>query len=533
MSSALPPAATALSEASERGDKLAAWRAGGELLTWLADLSHPIPPGAAWTLVWSNAARHRWFELAEVLAGAIAARADATPAMRRLHAQMLMERGFADEALARLAPLREDPALADFDRQQLLGHLGRIHKDRFVAAARAGDTAVARAALAQSLEAYDASFREAPGRVWHGVNVVALLMRPEAAAIDPRHADRGRALAETLRVEAARQGAEIYSPAVVAEAAIALGDFQAALDATRRFVGQQAVNAFALGSTLRQFETVWELDQRAPPWPALVALLRAALLERIDGVVRLTGGGVRATLAAETAGLEAVFGADRFDSLDNYRRGLERCGCVARIGRSADTGVGTGFVIPAALLGLPQGDTFVLVTNAHVVSEREGDRQQGALHPAEAVVTFAAMEGVPPAREFRLGAIAFSSPPETLDVTIAALAEPVAPASVYPVAPVLPARGAEVQVRVVGHPSGRGLSLAVNRLLDHRSPKIHYRTATEGGSSGSPVFSADWKLLAVHHAGGDAMPRLDGSGATYQANEGIWIGAIREAVAAR
>ena len=75
MSGALPPAATALSEAAERGDKLAAWRAGGELLAWLADLSHPISPGAARMLVWSSAARHRWFELAEVLAGAIAARA--------------------------------------------------------------------------------------------------------------------------------------------------------------------------------------------------------------------------------------------------------------------------------------------------------------------------------------------------------------------------------------------------------------------------------------------------------------------------
>jgi S1-C subfamily serine protease len=533
LSGPLPPAATALSEAAERGDRLGAWQAGGALLPWLADLSHPIAPGTARALVWSGAARHRWFDLAELIAGAIAARADATPDMRRLHAQMLMERGFADEALARLAPLRDDPGMSESDRGELFGHLGRIYKDRFAAAARGGDAPAAREMLARALDAYDTSFREAAGRIWHGINVVALLMRPEAAALDPQHAERGRKLAGELRVAAAGLGADLYAPAVMAEASVALGDFDAAIDAMRRFVAQPAVNVFALGSTLRQFESVWELDRRPAPWPALVALLRAALLERVDGVVRLSSRQIHASLDAASAGLEAVFGADRFDSLDNYRRGLERCACVARIGRSADTGVGTGFVLPGALLGLVPGDAFVLVTNAHVVSEREAEREKGALHPAEAIVTFAALQGVPADREFGLGAIAFSSPPEALDVTVVALSEPVAPTTAYPLAPVLPARGSDAQVRVIGHPSGRGLSLSVNRLLDHRDAKIHYRTATEGGSSGSPVFNADWKLIGLHHAGGDAMPKLDGSGETYPANEGIWIGAIRDAVAAR
>ena len=47
---------------------------------------------------------------------------------------------------------------------------------------------------------------------------------------------------------------------------------------------------------------------------------------------------------------EAVFGMDRFDSIENYRRGLERSASVARIGRSVDAGVGTGFLLPAAAL---------------------------------------------------------------------------------------------------------------------------------------------------------------------------------------
>jgi V8-like Glu-specific endopeptidase len=58
---------------------------------------------------------------------------------------------------------------------------------------------------------------------------------------------------------------------------------------------------------------------------------------------------------------------------------------------------------------------------------------------------------------------------------------------------------------------------------------VHYRTPTEGGSSGSPVFDEEgWTVVALHHAGRRDMPRLDGKG-TYEANEGIQIHAIQQA----
>jgi V8-like Glu-specific endopeptidase len=86
-------------------------------------------------------------------------------------------------------------------------------------------------------------------------------------------------------------------------------------------------------------------------------------------------------------------------------------------------------------------------------------------------------------------------------------------------------------VYVVGHPGGRELtfSLSDNKVLGFRSPKLHYRTPTEGGSSGSPVFTADWDVLALHHAGSKNLSTLDGK-AEYPANEGIWIDAIRRGV---
>jgi hypothetical protein len=530
----LPDVAQELVDAAARGDKLAAWQAAAQLLGWLGDLGHPLDAAASYSLVWRGAARYRWFDMAELLAGAVASRADATPAQRRLHAQMLMERGFSEEALARLRRLQEDPALPDAERVELVGHLGRIHKDRFLAAAREGDEQAARASLAAALEAYVGWYRSHPETVWHGVNAMALLARPEAAAVAANASAEARSHAKAVLGEILTRDpglADPYSPANMVEAHVALGEYPAALDAMRRQLAHPEANGFGLGALLRQLTEVWQLDRRPSPGPEIVDILRAGLMQHEGGVVQMSGNDVRrARQAATGAKAEAVFGGDRFDSLENYRRGLERSACVARIGRTVETGVGTGFVVPGSQLSAKLGDAFVLVTNAHVVSDDEAARKEGALHHAEAVVTFAALDDVAPDKELGIAEILFSSPPDRLDVTVARLSEPVMPRFAAPLAPVLPHRGAETQVRVVGHPSGRGLSFSVNRLLDHEVPKVHYQTATEGGSSGSPVFTHDWKLLAVHHAGGDAMPRLNGAAGTYQANEGLWIGAIRDAV---
>ena len=86
---------------------------------------------------------------------------------------------------------------------------------------------------------------------------------------------------------------------------------------------------------------------------------------------------------------------------------------------------------------------------------------------------------------------------------------------------------------VIGHPGGGDLafSLQDNFLLGSNDHLLHYRTPTEGGSSGSPVFEADdWRVVALHHAGDPNMKRIDGEGGTYEANEGIAIRAIQQAV---
>jgi endonuclease G len=48
------------------------------------------------------------------------------------------------------------------------------------------------------------------------------------------------------------------------------------------------------------------------------------------------------------------------------------------------------------------------------------------------------------------------------------------------------------------------MSLAVNRngvsSVDAQRGLVQYVTRTAGGSSGSPCFDDDWKVVALHHA---------------------------------
>lgn len=78
-------------------------------------------------------------------------------------------------------------------------------------------------------------------------------------------------------------------------------------------------------------------------------------------------------------------------------------------------------------------------------------------------------------------------------------------------------------LNVVGHPSGRRKEVALqeNTITGVFPNVIRYTTDTEPGSSGSPVFTNGWDLVALHHAGGDQAP----SGAWLN-NEGMRIDRI-------
>lgn len=78
-------------------------------------------------------------------------------------------------------------------------------------------------------------------------------------------------------------------------------------------------------------------------------------------------------------------------------------------------------------------------------------------------------------------------------------------------------------VNVIQHPSGRKKEVALqkNEITHIYGDFLRYKTDTQRGSSGSPVFNNSWELVALHHAGG-----AKDSNGKFINNEGIRIDKI-------
>jgi V8-like Glu-specific endopeptidase len=172
----------------------------------------------------------------------------------------------------------------------------------------------------------------------------------------------------------------------------------------------------------------------------------------------------------------------------------------------------------------PALPAMVLVTNGHVIPEE--------LHPADARVIFRGLDADNTRQVFRIVRRWWyeASEKRGLDTTLVELDAYPHNVEPLPLARQLPAlQSAMTRAYVVGHPRGLTLpqfSLYDNALLDYDDTWIHYRSPTEGASSGSPVFDPQWDLIGLHHAGGLYVRRLHGRG-TYPANEAISLDAIR------
>ena len=57
---------------------------------------------------------------------------------------------------------------------------------------------------------------------------------------------------------------------------------------------------------------------------------------------------------------------------------------------------------------------------------------------------------------------------------------------------------------IIQHPSGSPLKFAAGSITDSgvKLNRVGHNVTTEPGSSGSPAFSSDWKLIGLHHWGG-------------------------------
>ena len=471
------------------------------------------------------------YEDLEEVADAALAHGVTVPGVRRQYAQALVDAGNPAVALRLYTELADDATAPEPDRTEARGGMGRCYKELFLACThperRLGY-------LGRALDAYLEAYDENTERTWHGINAVALLARAEREGLDV--ADRARplrTLADAILAEV--DGAPVpdsWTEVTACEALIGLGRPREAIERAKAFL-ETKPDAFVIAAFLRQLRAVWRLDTFSSPGNELLPVLRSALLRHDGGQVVVESVDVRASRLREMGGggLEKVLGSDRYQSLTWYRNGLARCRAVARIQNRNEDGVGTGFLVAGPDLH-PSLPPLVLLTNAHVVPEE--------LDPADAVVVFHGLDQ-DEGEENRFGVVRqwWHETSKAPGVDTAVLELSGYPADVVPVPlakalPVKPFKNRRAYV--IGHPRGLAqpqFSLQDNILLDYDDRVLHYRSPTEGGSSGSPVFDSQWNLVGLHHAGGFDVLRLNNAGGTYAANEGISVRAIRERLECR
>lgn len=485
--------------------------------------------------------RKRWFDLMERIGDALIRSGESSPTIKLSHAHSLLEQGrlAAAESAVRLVLSNADHNSKD--RAEGQGLLGRIYKQMYI---DAGAPTVERnqARLRQSIAAYHVIFAER-GERWHGINVVALLdlARREDLRVDgyPEPASIARVILAEIDERTKEGQADIWDCATALEASIAVGDLDSALGWEGKYVASNA-DSFELSSTLRQLEELWQLRPTGVEG-MILDILRSAILAREDGgEVVLTSrlkpadrrpvDDVAMDLDMEMSvgfELKSVLGDIGFQSLRWFRTGLARSEAVVKIRDDKGVSHGSGFLMRGGDLcdALPHDEVFV-ITNAHVVSTEI----EGAAHPDAVEITFEAL-GSP--ETFRVVDVMFSSPISQLDVAVLRLDKPAPQVQPIPLAPSVPTAEAKQRVYVIGHPSGGELSFSLqdNIVLDQEDPLLHYRAPTDPGSSGSPVFDGEWRLVALHHKGAHQVLRLNGKPGIYAANEGIWFESIRRAMA--
>lgn len=447
--------------------------------------------------------------------------------VRRQYAQALIDLGALTPAEMVLQSVVHEAPENTLDNREARGLVGRIYKQLFLNNTDSA-SAANRTNLEHAVKDYlDVYTRTPNDSWWHGINAVALLARAKRDGFPQTGLPESEDLAKQIlaAIEAKEQNSAdplpIWDQATRVEAYVATGDTQNAVRAARRYVDNRSADAFEIFSTLRQFEELWQLNETEPPGSLLLPVLRAAHLERAGATSKGDPKNLKAeaeALGDNMENLEAIFGTDKAQTYKWYKLGLDQCNSIARIERRNGKGHGTGWLARAADF-FPGEPGVLLVTNDHVVSDVSNGK---AIFPQDCRVNFQAMEEVLEVEE----KVRWGSRWNKLDVSLLKLKQ-------EPKAPPLVLHRSTVQMNqppprmyIIGHPQGRDLEISLqdNELLACDGALVHYRTPTEPGSSGSPVFESEaWEVVALHHKGKEEMKRIDGKPGFYQANEGVSI----------
>ena len=475
---------------------------------------------------------NRYFELLEQIADAMMFNGSTNNTISRLYAQALIELGRFANAEQCLEQLIKKLPSKDPEYKEACGLRGRLHKQHYINTA--AKNSMAKENLIQSIDSYKRVYSKDKAAYWHGVNLVALLERAKKSRIKlTRPLNPQRISKQILKKIEKDTSPPVFDLASAAEACLGIGDYDAALDWVVKYSQDERADAFEVASTLRQFSEVWQLDPNKPEHSKILHVLNSALLDREGGQVQIPSYndlGVDPQEFLSDVNFEKKLGKDGPQLFQWYLNGIKRSQAVGIIKDRNGQPAGTGFLVRASDLNSSWDSSLVMVTNEHVVSNNPAGRSNPPLLPEQVRVMFEVLSGQN--IQYSISEVMWSSSQDNLDVTIFRLDKEVSgTVDPYPLRESLPKLNNNERIYVIGHPEGGGLSLSIhdNMLLDHKDPKIHYRTPTEPGSSGSPVFDKNWELIAVHHAGGKNVKMLNGEG-YYAANEGIWVQSVLRAI---
>jgi endonuclease G, mitochondrial len=238
-------------------------------------------------------------------------------------------------------------------------------------------------------------------------------------------------------------------------------------------------------------------------------MMRLAITEAARATVS-PGAGV-ATLAPPVGLLERIIGRSDLMSVAFLELALAAARTVARIRirtGSQTVGYGTG-----SLVG-PR----VLLTNNHVL--------QTAAEAAASLAEFNYQDGVTSPTVFALDPASLFVTDPALDYTVVAVREAGgdAPLTTFGFNRLIEQEGKVLVgecLNIVQHPNGelKQVALRENQLQDVLPQFLHYHTDTAPGSSGSPVFSDQWEMVALHHSG---VPRTDAQGRYLTKDGTLW-----------
>jgi len=220
-----------------------------DYVTHLRNTSEYVSPPEAKAILALLRENRRYNELLRV-SDALLGHGVEDAAVKRQFAQALVDRDSPAASLLFFRTLVEDPTITEGERVEAQGGVGRCYKQMYVLNTGGGRRSrYLQLALAAYRNAYDQDHR----RIWHGINVVALLCRADREGIGlADYADAGTAARrhaeEIIHTVESDPDPDAWSLATACEACIALGKDDQAVQWAARFASDRDADAARTGA---------------------------------------------------------------------------------------------------------------------------------------------------------------------------------------------------------------------------------------------------------------------------------------------